>query len=78
MIKCQFFLVVNDSTFVYTGYEFYPLYGSLLTLKGDKDSKYTFDTRGVDSAYERGGDARRLAFQILVSLRVFWAKRHHI
>ena len=60
MIKCQFFLVVNDSTFVYTGYEFYPLYGSLLTLKGDKDSKYTFDTRGVD-AYERGGDARRLA-----------------
>ena len=43
MIKCQFFLVVNDSTFVYTGYEFYPLYGSLLTLKGDKDSKYTFD-----------------------------------
>ena len=46
MIKCQFFLVVNDSTFVYTGYEFYPLYGSLLTLKGDKDSKYTFDTRG--------------------------------
>ena len=33
MIKCQFFLVVNDSTFVYTaGYEFYPLYGSLLTL----------------------------------------------
>ena len=59
MIKCQFFLVVNDSTFVYTGYEFYPLYGSLLTLKGDKDSKYTFDTRGVDSAYERGGDDRR-------------------
>ena len=43
MIKCQFFLVVNDSIFVYTGYEFYPLYGSLLTLKGDKDSKYTFD-----------------------------------
>ena len=43
MIKCQFFLVVNDSTFVYTGYEFYPLYGSLLTLKGEKDSKYTFD-----------------------------------
>ena len=25
MIKCQFFLVVNDSTFVYTGYEIYPL-----------------------------------------------------
>ena len=43
MIKWQFFLVVNDSTFVYTGYEFYPLYGSLLTQKGDKDSKYTFD-----------------------------------
>ena len=43
MIKCQFFLVVNDSTFVYTGCEFYPLYGSLLTLKSDKDSKYTFD-----------------------------------
>ena len=43
MIKCLFFLVVNDCTFVYTGYEFYPLYGSLLTLKGDKDSKYTFD-----------------------------------
>ena len=43
MIKCQFFLVVNDCTFVYTRYEFYPLYGSLLTLKGDKDSKYTFD-----------------------------------
>ena len=41
MIKCQFFLVVNDSTFFYTGYEFYPLYGSLLTLKSDKDSKYT-------------------------------------
>ena len=34
MIKCQFFLAVNDSTFAYTGYEFYPLYGSLLTLKG--------------------------------------------
>ena len=43
MIKCQFLLVVNDSTFVYTGYEFYLLYGSLLTLKSDKDSKYTFD-----------------------------------
>ena len=43
MIKCQFFLVVNDSTFVYTGYEFYPLCGSLLSLKSDKDSKYTFD-----------------------------------
>ena len=32
--------------------------------------------------YERGGDARRLAyeckFQILVSLRVFWAKHHYI
>ena len=38
--------------------------------------------RGGDSAYEGGGDARRLAqgckFVILVSLRVFWAKRHHI
>ena len=37
---------------------------------------------GGDSAYERGGDARRLAsgckFRILVSLRVFWAKRRHI
>ena len=37
---------------------------------------------GGDSAYERGGDARCLAwgckFWILVSLRVFWAKRHHI
>ena len=37
---------------------------------------------GGDSAYEMGGDARRLAegskFRILVSLRVFWAKRHHI
>ena len=43
MIKCQFLLVVDDSTFVYTGYEFYLLYGSLLTLKSDKDSKYTFD-----------------------------------
>ena len=35
-----------------------------------------------DSAYERGGDARRLAqgckFRILVSLKVFWAKRYHI
>ena len=35
-----------------------------------------------DSTYERGGDARLLAegckFRILVSLRVFWAKRHHI
>ena len=32
--------------------------------------------------YERGGDARRLAyeckFQILVSLRVFWAKHDYI
>ena len=32
--------------------------------------------------YERGGDARRLAygckFQILVLLRVFWAKHHYI
>ena len=32
--------------------------------------------------YERGGDARHLAlrykFQISVSLRVFWAKRHYI
>ena len=43
MIKWQFFLVVNDSTFVYTVYKFYPLYGSLLTQKGDKDIKYTFD-----------------------------------
>ena len=37
---------------------------------------------GGHSAYERGGDARRLAsgckFRILVSLTVFWAKRHHI
>ena len=37
---------------------------------------------GGDSAYERDGDARRLAsgckFRILVSLRVFWGKRHHI
>ena len=37
---------------------------------------------GEKSAYESGGDARRLAwgckFWILVSLRVFWAKRHHI
>ena len=37
---------------------------------------------GGDSAYEMGGDARRLAegskFRILVSLRVLWAKRHHI
>ena len=35
-----------------------------------------------DSAYERGGDARRLAlgckFRILVLLKVFWVKRHHI
>ena len=30
--------------------------------------------------HERGGDARCLAcrFQILVSLRVFWAKHHYI
>ena len=37
---------------------------------------------GGDSAYEMGGDARRLAegskFRILVSLKVFWAKRYHI
>ena len=37
---------------------------------------------GGNSPYERGGDARRLAqgytFQILVSLRVSWAKRRHI
>ena len=37
---------------------------------------------GGDYAYERGGDAPRLAydckFRILVPLRVFWAKRHHI
>ena len=37
---------------------------------------------GGNSAYERDGDARRLAkgckFRILVSFRVFWAKRHHI
>ena len=37
---------------------------------------------GGNSAYERDGDARRLAkgckFRILVSVRVFWAKRHHI
>ena len=37
---------------------------------------------GGNSAYERGGDARRLArgskFRTLVSLRVFWAKRYHI
>ena len=37
---------------------------------------------GGHSAYERGGDARGLAsgckFRILVSLTVFWAKRHHI
>ena len=36
---------------------------------------------GGDSPYEIGGDARRLAwgckFPILVSFRVFWAKRHH-
>ena len=35
-----------------------------------------------DSPYQMGGDARRLAwgykFRILVSLGVFWAKRHHI
>ena len=35
-----------------------------------------------DSAYESGGDARRLAygckFRIFVSLKVFWAERHHI
>ena len=34
------------------------------------------------SAYEGGTDACRLAqgckFRILASLRVFWAKRHHI
>ena len=39
-------------------------------------------TRGGDSAYESGGDARRLSqgckFRILVSFRVFWANRHHI
>ena len=37
---------------------------------------------GGESAYERGRDACRLAygckFRILVSLRVFWANRHHI
>ena len=37
---------------------------------------------GGDSAYESGGDARRLTegckFRILDSFRVFWAKRHHI
>ena len=37
---------------------------------------------GGKSAYERGRDACRLAygckFRILVSLRVFWANRHHI
>ena len=37
---------------------------------------------GGESAYESGGDTRRLAkgckFRILVSFRVFWAKRHHI
>ena len=36
------------------------------------------ETRGRDSEYNRGGDARRLAygckFRILVSLRVFWGK----
>ena len=36
---------------------------------------------GWGSTCESGGDARRLAqgckFRILVSLRVFWAKRHH-
>ena len=44
--------------------------------------QYRVERRGVDSAYERGGDARCLAygfkFQILASLRVVWAKRHHI
>ena len=36
---------------------------------------------GGNSAYERGGDAhlaQGYKFRILVSLRVFWAKRHHI
>ena len=37
---------------------------------------------GGNSAYERGGDACRLVygckFRVLVSLRVFWANRHHI
>ena len=37
---------------------------------------------GGDSAYEGGGDARRVAegckLRILVSFRVFWAKRQHI
>ena len=46
------------------------------------DFKEKKKARVVDSAYERGGDARRLAqrckFRILVSLRVFWAKCHHI
>ena len=40
------------------------------------------EARGRDYGYETGGDARRLAegykFHILVSLRVFWAKPHHI
>ena len=33
---------------------------------------------GGNSAYESGGDALRLVSRILVSFRVFWAKRHHI
>ena len=45
-------------------------------------SKSTIKRARGDSAYERGGDARRLAqgckFRILVSLRVFWEKRPHI
>ena len=44
--------------------------------------KGLIQTQGVDSAYKRGGDAHRLAqgckFRILVSLKVFQAKRHHI
>ena len=51
--------------------------------RSDAILKHELSTRGGrDSAYERGGDARRLAwgckFRILVSLRVFWAKGHHI
>ena len=51
-------------------------------LKRVRKCTVSNQSRGGGLPYERGGDARHLAlrykFQISVSLRVFWAKRHYI
>ena len=63
----------------------YLLQGKCKSAGETKKSKEMHRLKSVPGGglpYERGGDARHLAlrykFQISVSLRVFWAKRHYI